>query len=230
MVDIGGLPILVHIMKMYDTFGFKDFVIAGGYRVDYIKDYFINFAQRESDYRLDLGSGELELLGDRKVDWRIWVMDTGLNTMTGGRIRRLRPQLHDETFMATYGDGLCDLDIAELVKFHRSHGKLATVTAVRPPARFGSLRLDGSEVVEFEEKNPLKEGWINGGFFVLEPGVLDYIDSDDQPFEREPLTRLASDGQLMAFRHDGFWAPMDTLRDKNNMEALWASGDAPWRR
>lgn len=230
MVEIGGSPILVHIMRMYAGFGFKDFVVAGGYRVDYIKDYFINFAQREHDYRLDLGAGELELLGDKKVDWRIWVFDTGLSTMTGGRIRRLGPELREGTFMATYGDGLSDLDIAELVKFHRSHGKLATVTAVRPPARFGSLRLDGTQVVEFEEKNPLKEGWINGGFFVLEPGVLDYIDSDDQPFEKDPLSRLAADGELMAFQHDGFWAPMDTLRDKNNMEALWESGEAPWAR
>lgn len=228
MVEVGGMPVLVHIMKSYSRYGFEEFVIAGGYKVDYIKDYFVNFAQRENDYMLDLGAGEIKLLGDKQTDWRIWIIDTGLHTMTGGRIRRLADHLKADTFMATYGDGLCDIDIAELVKFHKSHGKLATVTAVRPPARFGSLRLDGSQVVEFEEKNPLKEGWINGGFFVLEPGVLDYIDRDDQPFEKDPLTRLAANGQLMAFQHDGFWAPMDTLRDKNNMEALWESGKAPW--
>lgn len=228
MVEIGGTPILVHIMKLYARYGHKEFIIAGGYKVDFIKDYFVNFAQREHDYRLDLKSGDLQFVGDKNVDWLIWAIDTGLNTMTGGRLRRLKEHLSDATFMATYGDGLSDVPIDELVKFHKSHGKLATVTAVRPPARFGSLVLDGDSVLEFEEKNPLKEGWINGGFFVLEPGALDYIDRDDQPFEKEPLSRLAQDGQLMAFRHDGFWSPMDTLRDKNNLEAQWATGEAPW--
>jgi len=228
MVEIGGTPILVHIMRMYARHNFTEFLIAGGYRVNFIKDYFANFMLREHDYRLDMATGEIERLDAPAMDWRIWVIDTGLHTMTGGRIKRLGPHLSDGAFMATYGDGVCDIDLSDLAAFHKAHGKLATVTAVRPPARFGSLIIENNTVVEFKEKYPLKEGWINGGFFVLEPGVLDYIDSDDQPFEKEPLTRLAADGQLMAYKHDGFWLPMDTLRDKNQLEELWNSGKAPW--
>jgi glucose-1-phosphate cytidylyltransferase len=158
----------------------------------------------------------------------VWVIDTGLHTMTGGRLKRLKSYIGNEPFMATYGDGVASVDIGKLVAFHKSHGKLATITAVRPPARFGSLIIDGEQVTEFEEKNPLKEGWINGGFFVLEPGVLDYIDGDSQPFEKDPLHQLAEDGQLMAYRHDGFWQPMDTVRDKSVLEELWEKGTAPW--
>ena len=181
-----------------------------------------------NDFKIDLNSGDISILGSHVPDWTVSVVDTGLHTMTGGRIKRLKDHIGDETFMCTYGDGVSDIDISELIKFHKSHGKLATVTAVRPPARFGSLIMDGDAVTEFEEKNPLKEGWINGGFFVLEPGVFDYIDNDTQPFEREPLTRIAEDGELMAFKHPGFWQPMDTLREKNMLDKMANDGTAPW--
>jgi glucose-1-phosphate cytidylyltransferase len=228
MVEIGGQPIITHIMGMYSRHGFNDFVVAGGYKVDYIREYFSGFPTRHQDFMVDVGAGTITRLGKSKSDWKVWVIDTGLNTMTGGRLKRLKSYVGDEPFMATYGDGVASVNISDLVAFHKSHGKLATITAVRPPARFGSLVIDGQQVVEFEEKNPLKEGWINGGFFVLEPGVLDYIDSDAQPFEKDPLHRLAQDGQLMAYQHDGFWQPMDTVRDKSVLEDLWEKGNAPW--
>lgn len=228
MVEIGGKPILLHIMQSYARYGFNDFLVAGGYKVDFIKEYFATFYLKSQDFYMDLASGEVELTGNKGLDWRVGVFDTGLDTMTGGRLKRLGDRLGSETFMMTYGDGVSDIDIEALVRFHKSHGRLATVTAVRPPARFGSLVLDGDSVSRFEEKNPANEGWINGGFFVLEPGVLDYIDGDAQPFEKEPLSRLAADGQLMAHQHPGFWHPMDTLRDKQELERVWTSGDAPW--
>lgn len=228
MVEIGGQPILTHIMSMYAKHGMNDFLIAGGYKVDFIKNYFANLPMQLNDFSIDLKSGNVSILGTQAPDWNVSVIDTGLHTMTGGRIKRLKKHIGKETFMCTYGDGVSDLNIADLVKFHKSHGKLATVTAVRPPARFGSLIMDGDAVTEFEEKNPMKEGWINGGFFVLEPEVFDYIDDDTQPFERKPLTSIAEDGQLMAFKHPGFWQPMDTLREKNMLDKMVNDGSAPW--
>jgi glucose-1-phosphate cytidylyltransferase len=228
MVEIGEKPILWHIMNVYARHGFKDFLVGCGYKGEMIKSYVHNLFLHSNDYVVDLRSGSIEMVHDGGMDWRIGAIDTGLDTMTGGRLRRLRRWIADEPFMVTYGDGLGNVDIAALVEFHRSHGRLATVTAVRPPARFGALALDGARVREFSEKPQAGEGWINGGFFVFEPRVLDYLAADDTILEREPLERLAEDGELMAFRHDGFWQPMDTLRDKQLLESLWASGSAPW--
>ena len=228
MVEIGGKPILWHIMNVYAGHGFKDFLVACGYKGDVIKEYFHKIFLHNSDYIVDLKDGSVEVVNPNRLDWRIGVIDTGLESMTGGRIRRLQPFTANETFMVTYGDGLCDVDITELLAFHRAHGRLATVTAVRPPARFGGLNLSGDRVCEFSEKPQTGEGWINGGFFVFEPGVFDYIENDETILEREPLERLAAEGELMAFRHPGFWQPMDTLRDKQLLESLWNSGKAPW--
>lgn len=227
MVMIGDRPILSHLMGMYANHGFNDFIVAGGYRVDFIKSYFASLPMQLNDYRIDLETGEVRILGNNSPRWTVSVMDTGLHTMTGGRIKRLANYVGD-TFMCTYGDGLSDVNIKALVDFHNSHDKLATVTGVRPPARFGKLLIKDKQVTEFEEKNSLDEGWINGGFFVLDRGVFDYIDNDTQPFEREPLTRIARAGQLMAYEHSGFWQPMDTLREKEHLEKLWETGSPPW--
>ena len=229
MVEIGGRPLLWHIMKSYAAHGFKDFLIACGYKGEMIKEYFGNFFLHESDYVIDLGDGSLEVVNTGKLDWKVGVVDTGQETMTGGRILRLKEWVGDETFMVTYGDGVGSVDISALARFHARHGRLATVTAVRPPARFGELVLSGSEVTEFTEKPQTTEGWINGGFFVFEPGIFDYLDGDDTALERAPLQRLAAEGKLLAFRHEGFWQPMDTLREKEQLERLWASGRAPWK-
>jgi glucose-1-phosphate cytidylyltransferase len=229
MVEIGGKPLLWHLMNIYASHGFKEFLVACGYKSEMIKEYLHNFFIHNSDYIVDLRDGSLSVLTPRRLDWRVGVIDTGLDTMTGGRILRLRKWIGDETFMATYGDGLADVDIPALVALHRAHGKLATVTAVRPPARFGGLVLDGVAVREFSEKPQVGEGWINGGFFVFNPGVFDYLTGDHTILEREPLERLAADRQLMAFRHLGFWQPMDTLREKELLESLWTSGRAPWK-
>ena len=229
MVEIGGRPILWHIMQSYAAFGFRDFVIAGGYRADVIKTYFHNLHLLTSDWVLDFRERRREAIGGAMPDWRVTIVDTGLHTQTAGRILRLREWIGGETFMVTYGDGLADVDLHELVNFHRRHGKLATVTAVRPPARFGRLHLDGEQVVAFEEKRQAAEGWVNGGFFVFEPQVFDYLGGDTTMLERKPLESLAVDGQLMAFQHEGYWQPMDTLREKQQLEALWESGRAPWR-
>lgn len=228
MVEIGGKPMLWHIMNIYAGHGFKDFLIACGYRGDYIKEYFHGFAIRSNDYFIDLRSGSYDVVNRNAADWRVGMIDTGLNTMTGGRVLRLREWLKGGTFMVTYGDGVGDVDITSLLEFHRSHGKLATVTAVHPPARFGALNLEGDKVCEFAEKSQTGEGWINGGFFVFEPGVLEYLSDDGTILEREPLEKLAGDGELRAYRHEGFWQPMDTLREKQQLEQLWQSGDAPW--
>jgi len=229
MVEIGGKPILWHLMNIYSKAGFRDFLVACGYKGDFIKRYFRDFALHESDLAVDLSSGQHEMLNRRAPDWRVTMIDTGLNTMTGGRIHRLAPLLSDGTFMVTYGDGLSDIDVGKLVEFHRSHGRLATVTAVRPPARFGGLTIEDAMVREFTEKPQTGEGWINGGFFVFEPRVLDYMQSDEVVLERAPLERLAAEKQLMAYQHTGFWQPMDTLREKVMLEALWDSGKAPWK-
>lgn len=229
MVEIGGKPILWHIMSLYAHYGFKDFFVACGYKGEIIKEYFHNYFIHNSDYVVDLRDGSHQVVNNNSVDWRIGLIDTGLNTMTGGRILRLKKWLGRETFMVTYGDGLGDVDIRALVSFHQAHGKLATITAVRPPSRFGALVLQGDAVHEFSEKPQIGEGWINGGFFVFEPGIFDYLAGDETILERSPLERIAADQQLMAFRHEGFWHPMDTLRDKQLLEALWASGKAPWQ-
>lgn len=229
MVEIGGMPLLWHLMGVYARHGFSEFLVACGYKGEIIKEFFHNYAVHHSDFEVNLRSRELRFLNTPHVDWRVSVVDTGLDTMTGGRLRRLTSMLGGETFMATYGDGLGDVDVRALLEFHRAHGRLATVTAVRPPARFGDLGLDGDQVRTFAEKPQTGEGWINGGFFVFEPAVLDYIAGDDTSLEREPLERLAADGQLMAYRHHGFWQPMDTLREKLLLEDAWASGAAPWK-
>jgi glucose-1-phosphate cytidylyltransferase len=229
MVEIGGKPILWHIMGIYASHGFKDFLVACGYKGEMIKEYFHNFFVHNSDYLIDLRDGSHEVLSTNGIDWRIAVIDTGVDTMTGGRILKLRKWIGEQTFMVTYGDGLGDIDISSLASFHKSHGKLATVTAVRPPARFGALGLCGDEVREFSEKPQTGEGWINGGFFVFEPEVFEYLKGNDSVLERETLEQLAADRQLMAYRHSGFWQPMDTLRDKNLLESLWERGGAPWK-
>jgi glucose-1-phosphate cytidylyltransferase len=229
MVEIGGVPILVHIMSTYHAHGFRDFLVACGYRGEFIKEYFANFHIRNSDWSISLRDGGKTIHRSYLPDWSVGVVDTGLNTMTGGRIRRLRPFVGDETFMVTYGDGVADVDISALLKFHRAHGRLATVTAVHPPARFGCLEISADEVQRFAEKPQTSEGWINGGFLVFEPEVFDYLDDDATILEKGPLERLAQERQLMAFRHHGFWQPMDTLREKQLLEQLWENNQAPWK-
>ncbi len=229
MVEIGGHPMLWHIMNLYAAAGFTDFLVACGYRADVIKVFFSEFFVRNNDVFVDLATGRLESTGNQSPSWHVGCVDTGLDTMTGGRLKALSSHLEDDTFMVTYGDGVADINLSRLVEFHRSHGKLATVTAVRPPARFGGMTLVGDQVSVFAEKSPTQVGWINGGFFVFEPGVLDYIEGSQTRLEAEPLSRLADDGELMGFRHDSFWMPMDTLREKNELERLWASADPPWK-
>jgi len=230
MVEIGGYPILWHIMKHYAQHGFRDFAVALGYMGESIKRYFLEYASMSSSLRVQLQDGQVDRLPSvARDDWSIELVDTGPATNTGGRIKRLQPYLGNETFMLTWGDGVSNVDLNALIDFHRSHGRLATVTAVRPPARFGRLELEGDLVVEFSEKPQLAEGWINGAYFVLEPEVFDYIEGDDMQWEREPLERLAADGQLVAYRHDSFWQCMDTLRDKHLLETLWGNGEAPWK-
>jgi glucose-1-phosphate cytidylyltransferase len=229
MVEIGGSPILWHIMQIYAGYGYKDFLVACGYKGEMIKEYFDSFLAHHSDYFIDLKSGSREMINSHSVDWRVGLIDTGSETMTGGRILRLRRWIGEETFMVTYGDCLGDINVRALTEFHRAHNRLATITAVRPPARFGGLVLEGDQVLEFTEKPQTGEGWINGGFFVFEPGVFDYLVDDQTILEREALERLAADEQLMVFRHHGFWQPMDTLREKQLLESLWASGRVPWK-
>jgi glucose-1-phosphate cytidylyltransferase len=229
MVEIGGRPILWHIMMHYATYGFKDFAIALGYKGDYIKKYMVDSCSLNGNLSVNLRTGQVNQHGGSNPDWTLDLVETGLKTQTGGRIKRLAPYLGDSTFMLTWGDGVSDINLHELLEFHRSHGKLATLTAVRPPARFGHLQLDGEQIVEFSEKPQIGEGWINGAFFVLEPEVFDYIDNDLTHWEREPLERLARDGQLMAYKHNSFWQCMDTIREKKLLESLWESGKAPWK-
>jgi glucose-1-phosphate cytidylyltransferase len=230
MVEIGGRPILWHIMKIYAHQGFRDFVVALGYKGDYVKRYMLDYASLEGDLTVGMRDGRVEMHGNGdRDDWQVALVDTGQTTNKGGRIRRLAPYLGDETFMMTWGDGVSDIDLDRLLAFHHAHGKLATLTAVRPPARFGHIELQGDVVTEFSEKPQAREGWINGAFFVLEPQVIDYIDGDDTEWEKEPLERLAADGQLMAYRHDGFWQCMDTLRERKLLEQLWDTGRAPWK-
>jgi len=230
MIEIGGRPILWHIMKLFSHHGFNDFVVCLGYRGYMIKEYFSNYVLHNADLTVDLASGTVEYHATNHEPWRVTLVDTGAETMTGGRLKRVRDYLAPgEPFFFTYGDGVADVDLTALAAFHKGHGKAATVTAVSPPGRYGALEIDAGRVERFIEKPPGDSGLINGGFFVLQPEVVDRVAGDAMPFESEPLEGLARDGELMAFRHDGFWAAMDTLRDKNHLEALWASGDAPWR-
>ncbi|MFW6122273.1 MAG: glucose-1-phosphate cytidylyltransferase [Petrotogales bacterium] len=229
MVEIGGRPILWHIMMHYAHFGFKNFVIALGYKGEVIKKYIVDYCALESNLTVNLKNGKVSIHDSPKQDWTVDLVDTGINTQTGGRIKRLSPYLGNQTFMLTWGDGVSDVNLRDLLAFHKSHGKLATLTAVRPPARYGYMKFKGNRVMQFTEKPQIGEGWINGAFFVLEPGIFEYIDEDDTVWEREPLERLAKDGQLMAFRHTSFWQCMDTLREKYILESLWQRRKAPWK-
>lgn len=228
MVEIGGRPILWHIMRWYSRFGFDDFALALGYKSEVVKDWFLNYVPRHSDLTIEFRTGATTVHDGERPDWRVHMVDTGIGTETGGRLRRLAPWLGSGTFMATYGDGLADVNLAELLAFHRARGKLATVTAVRPPARFGALELEGDSVRAFSEKPQSGEGWINGGFFVFEREALEYIEGDGTVLERRPLEELARADQLSAYRHGGFFQPMDTPRDKQALENLWKTGSAPW--
>lgn len=231
MVLIGGQPILWHIMMHYAHYGLQEFVIALGYKGDIIKRYIVDYSTLGKDLTVKVGTGEVIHHGNGvpRQDWTVHLVETGEETMTGGRIKRLAPYIGNETFMLTWGDGVSDVDLKTLLAFHRAHGRLATVTAVRPPARYGHLALDGDKVGEFSEKPQIGEGWINGAFFVLEPKIFEYIDGDDTIWERQPLEGLSRDGQLMAYRHPGFWQCMDTLREKWILEDLWQRGKAPWK-
>ena len=231
MIEIGGKPILWHIMKQYSAHGIHDFVICLGYKGYAIKDFFANYFLHTSDVTFDMRANRMDVHQNYSEPWRVTLVDTGDDTMTGGRLRRVARYLEDEeSFCFTYGDGVSDLNIGALVDFHLGHGKLATVTAVQPPGRYGALEREGDRVRGFSEKPRGDGGWINGGFFVLSPKVIPYIVGDAMPWEAEPLATLAQQGQLMSFEHDGFWHPMDTLRDKNHLEQLWCSGEAPWKQ
>ncbi|MCD4703671.1 MAG: glucose-1-phosphate cytidylyltransferase [Methanosarcinaceae archaeon] len=230
MVEIGGQPMLWHIMNTYSHYGHNDFIVALGYKGEVIKEYFLNYYSLRSDFTVNLGNGNVNYLEKKTVDWNVTLVDTGLQSMTGGRIRQLKEYIGDETFMLTYGDGVSNININELLDFHRDHGKMATITAVHPAARFGELVLsDEQKVLSFKEKPQTAQGWVNGGYFVLEPEFLDLIDSDATVLEEDPLERAASDGELMAYLHDGFWQCMDTVRDRNVLDGLWQDGKAPWR-
>lgn len=227
MVTVGGRPILWHIMRSYAHFGHKDFYMALGYKAEVIKEYFLHYRSLTADFTVDLSSGVVEPHQTEDVDWRVTLVNTGLDTMTGGRVKRLRSFIGNEPFMLTYGDGVADIDIDELLKFHKSHGKMVTLSAVRPAARFGDLDFDGDRVSNFQEKPQLHEGWINGGYFIIEPAFFDLIDDDSQMLEREPLERAVAAGELMAYKHQGFWHCMDTRRDHELLESLWTKS-APW--
>ena len=229
MVEVGGQPILWHILNIYGAHGFNEFILALGYKQNVVKDFFLHYQERHSDLTVDLAAGTKQVRGARLPPWKVHLVDTGLNTQTGGRVKALKEWIGNETFMMTYGDGVANVDIKKLVEYHKSHGKLATVTAVRPAARFGEMKITNGQVMEFREKPQTETGWINGGFFVLEPAVLDYIAHDQMPWELEPLNRLTQEAQLMSFEHAGFWQPMDTLRDHRLLESLWESGKAPWK-
>jgi len=232
MVEVGGRPILWHIMKQYAHYGFSQFIVALGYKGEYIKRYVVDYCALNANLTVNLKDGTViphEGQEGVREDWTVELVDTGIGTEIGGRMKRMAPYLGDETFMMTYGDGVSNLNVRDLLEFHRSHGRLATVTAVRPPARFGRLDIVEDRVVKFTEKPQLEAGWINGGYFVLEPGVMEYIQGDETVWEREPMERLAEEGQLMAYLHDSFWLGVDTLRDRRLLESLWQSGAPPWK-
>ena len=229
MVPIGGKPILWHIMQRYAYYGHKDFYIALGYRPEVVKEYFLTFKAINSDFSLDLSTGDIKAHSTNGIDWSVTLVDTGQDSMTGGRVKRLQPYINNEPFMLTYGDGVADIDINSLAEFHKVHGKMVTVTAVHPSARFGELEIDGDCVKSFQEKPQVNQGWINGGFFICQPGFFDYIKDDDTILEREPLEKIAQQNQLMAYKHQGFWQCMDTKRDKDLLEELWQQKQAPWK-
>ncbi|NVJ54185.1 MAG: glucose-1-phosphate cytidylyltransferase [Campylobacteraceae bacterium] len=231
MVEIGGRPILWHIMKIYSKCGFNDFVILLGYKGYYIKEYFANYFLHQSDVTIDMSNGQMEIHNNSAEPWKVTLLDTGLNSMTGGRVKRAQDFVGNEPFMLTYGDGVSNLDINELVSFHKSHGKVMTMTSAQPDARFGGLNITkDNQVTEFKEKPKGEGGWINAGFFVCEPKVFDYItEGDSTVFEEAPLMNLARDGEIYTFKHDGFWKPMDTLRDKQQLQKMWETNQAPWK-
>lgn len=229
MVTVGGRPIIWHIMQTFASHGHKDFLLALGYKAETLKEYFLNYKALNSDFKVDLASGDVTPLEVEPIDWNVTLVDTGLNSMTGGRVKRLAPLLDNEPFMVTYGDGVANVDVEALVDFHKGHGKMITVTAVHPSARFGELEIDNDQIKSFKEKPQTGNGWINGGYFVVQPEFLDLIYGDDSVLEREPLETAAAMGEMMAYKHDGFWQCMDTKRDRDTLEELWASGDAPWR-
>lgn len=228
MVQIGGKPMLWHIMQTYSQFGHKDFYLALGYKAEKIKDYFLNYRELNSDFTIDLGEGKLTTHQKSSVDWKVTLVDTGLKSMTGGRVKRMKEFIGNDPFLLTYGDGLADVNINELLSFHRSHGKMVTVTAVHPGARFGELDIEGDVVTNFKEKPQLAQGWINGGYFVVEPEFFDLINDDLTILEKEPLERVAEMGQLRSFKHEGFWKCMDTKRDRDFLEEMWLSGKPLW--
>ncbi len=230
MVEIGGQPMLWHIMKIFSSYGIKDFGIAMGYKSEIIRSYFLNYYYHNSNFTIHTKTGKVDLCDGKYEDWSVYLADTGANTQTGGRLKRFSSWVGNETFMLTYGDGVSDVNIKELIDFHKSHGKLATVTAVRPPYRFGGLSIENDLVKDFVEKPDIGESWSSGGFFILEPEVFDYIEGDSTVFEKAPMEHLAKEGQLMAYKHNGFWQCMDTLRDVQFLESLWASGKAPWKK
>ena len=227
MVEIGGKPILWHILKTYETQGHNNFILALGYKEDFIKDYFLNYSIRNSDFNINTSSNKLELKTESKEDWNVSLIDTGLNTLTGGRLLRLKG-LINETFMLTYGDGLCDLDLKKLINFHKSHKKIATVTSVRPSARFGDMKIQEGKVISFKEKPQSEEGWINGGYFIFEPEIFNYLEDDQTILERNPLENLAKEGELMAYQHNGFWQCMDTIRDRDFLNQQILNKNTPW--
>ncbi len=230
MVEIGGKPILWHIMNIYSAHGINEFIIAAGYKAEVIKEYFLNFYAINNDITVDLTTGKTTIHEGKQPNWKAHIIDTGLHTQTGGRLKRLKSWLdEDEDFMFTYGDGVADININTLYEFHKSHGKLATVTTVRSPSRFGRISFEGDQITDFYEKPEAAEGWINGGYFVLNSKVIDYIEKDETIWERGPIERLSRDGELMGYRHYGFWSCMDTLKEKNTLEEMWNSGQASWK-
>ena len=230
MVEIGGKPLLWHVLKIYSAHGINEFIICAGYKGYVIKEYFANYFLHMSDVTFDMSENRMEVHQRRSDPWRVTIVDTGEATMTGGRLKRVREYLSSDTFCFTYGDGLSDVNIRQTIDFHRGQGRLATLTGVQPPGRYGALRAEGTKVEGFQEKPAGDGGWINGGFFVLEPGAIDYIQDDATIWERSPMERLAQDGQLSVYKHGGFWQPMDTLREKLLLEDLWSSGKAPWKK
>ena len=230
MVTVGGKPILWHIMNTYAKFEYKDFYVALGYKADVIKEYFLNYRTLNSNFTVDLSNGGIVAHQQDTVNWKVTLVDTGLNSMTGGRVKRMQNFIGNETFLLTYGDGLADIDIAALVKFHESHGKMVTISAVHPGARFGELGLDGNIVTSFQEKPQVTQGWINGGYFVINPEFFNLIQDDSTILEKEPLERVAEMGELMSYQHNGFWQCMDTKRDRDSLEELWQTGNAPWKQ
>ena len=230
MVEIGGKPIISHIMEIYASQGYSDFLVALGYKGELIKKYFLEYSKLKSDLQINIGTGEHSFINRNTENWNVGLIDTGFHTQTGGRVKRMSKYLGKETFFVTYSDGLSNINLAKLLKFHRSHGKIATLTTVHPPSRFGKLELNKNQVTKFAEKPTEGDGWINGGFYVFEPSIFEYISGDETALEREPMERLVNDGQLMSYKHTGYWQMMDTLQEKQLLESQWNNGNAPWRK